>query len=55
MIDLPPQRPKPLVALLGLVVVVELLTVLVVGNWIYDFQQFRFAADNAGGAKKVGS
>jgi hypothetical protein len=37
MIDLPPQRTRPLLALLGLVVVVELLTVLVVGNWIYDF------------------
>ena len=36
MINLPPQRSEPLLVLLGLVIVVELLTVLVVGNWIYD-------------------
>jgi hypothetical protein len=35
--NLPPQRPRSLLALLGLVVVVELLTVLVVENWVYDF------------------
>jgi hypothetical protein len=37
MMNLPPQRPRSLLLLLGLVVVFELLTVLVVENWIYDF------------------
>jgi hypothetical protein len=35
--NLPLQRPRYRLALLSLVVVIELLTVLVVENWIYDF------------------
>jgi hypothetical protein len=52
MMNLPPQRPKPLLALLGLVVVMELLRPRCRELGL-RLRQFEFAADNADKLQKI--